>query len=95
MNVGSSVTGPEVFLKALSIARNQGYPTFRITTANFDLLDLGDYKSDVGQDRYDYYYRPRKNVINRPSSQGGTGLYIQGNHIKTLPGLYERLRGEA
>ena len=95
MNVGSSVTGPEVFLKALSIARNQGYPTFKITTANFDLLDLGDYKSDIGQDRYDYYYRPRKNVINRPSSQGGTGLYIHGNHMETLPGLYERLRGEA
>ena len=92
MNVGSAVTGPEVFLKALSIVRNQGYQTFRITTANFDILDLGDYRRDIGQDNYDYYYRPRKNVINRPSSCGGTGLYIYGNHLLTLPALYERLR---
>jgi len=92
MNVGSAVTGPEVFLKALSIVRNQGCETFHITTANFDILDLGDYHCDIGSDKYDYYYRPRKNVINRPSSCGGTGLYIYGNHSQTLPGLYERLR---
>ena len=48
MNFGSGVIGPEVFLKALSISRNLGYPTFDITTANFDLIDLGDYRQ---QDR--------------------------------------------
>lgn len=95
MNIGSAVTGAEVFLKALSIARNQGYPTFHITTANFDILPLGDYRTDIGKDKYDYYYRPRKNVINRPTSQGGTGLYICGNHEKTVPSLYARLRGRA
>lgn len=94
MNIGSAVTGAEVFLKALSIARNQNYPTFRITTANFDIIPLGDYKSEIAQDRYDYYYRPRKNVINRPTSQGGTGLYIYGNHMETIPNLYERLKGD-
>lgn len=93
MNIGSAVTGAEVFLKALSIARNQGYPVFRITTANFDILPLGDYKKDVGKDTYDYYYRPRKNVINRPTSQGGTGLYLCGNHLQTIPSLYARLAG--
>ena len=93
MNIGSAVTGAEVFLKALSIARNQGYPTFRITTANFDILPLGDYKTDVGKDTYDYYYRPRKNIINRPTSQGGTGLYICGNHMETVPSLVARLNG--
>lgn len=92
MNIGSAVTGAEVFLKALSIARNQGYPTFHITTANFDIIPLGDYRCDVGKDRYDYYYRPRKNVINRPTSQGGTGLYIYGHHEQTIPSLYARLR---
>ena len=95
MNIGSAVTGAEVFLKALSIARNQGYPTFHITTANFDILPLGDYRTDVGKDKYDYYYRPRKNVINRPTSQGGTGLYICGNHEATIPSLYARLRDRA
>lgn len=92
MNIGSSVTGPEVFLKALSIARNQGNPTFNITTANFDIIPLGDYKSDIGKDKFDYYYRPRKNVINRPTSMGGTGLYIYGHHEDTIPTMYDRLK---
>ena len=88
MNVGSSVIGPEVFLKALSICRNQGDKLEKITTANFDILDLGDYKSNVSKKDYHYYYRPRKNVINRPVSLGGTGLYIMGDHADTIPTLY-------
>ena len=91
MNIGSAVSGAEVFLKALSIARNQGYPTFNITTANFDIIPLGDYKSDISHDKYDYYYRPRKNIINRPTSQGGTGLYIYGHHEETIPTMYAKL----
>lgn len=93
MNIGSAVTGAEVFLKALSIARNQGHPLKYITTANFDIIPLGDYKSDVGKDTFEYYYRPRKNIINRPVSLGGTGLYICGNHEQTIPSLYARLKG--
>lgn len=92
LNVGSAVTGAEVFLKALSISRNQGFQTFRITTANFDIIPLGDYRSDVAKDKYDYYYRPRKNIINRPTSMGGTGLYIYGLHQETVPSLYYRLK---
>lgn len=63
--------GPEVFLKALSIARNLGYDTYKITTANFDLRDLGDFRCKIGYDNPDYYYRPRKNIVNRPTSCGG------------------------
>ena len=92
MIIGSAVTGAEVFLKALSIARNQGFPTYHITTANFDIIPLGDYRSDVAKDKYDYYYRPRKNVINRPTSKGGVGLYIYGHHEETIPSMYARLR---
>ena len=92
MNIGSAVTGAEVWLKALSIARNQGHPLKYITTANFDIIPLGDYKSDVGKDTYEYYYRPRKNVINRPVSLGGTGLYVCGNHEVTIPTLWARLQ---
>lgn len=92
MNIGSAVTGAEVFLKALSISRNQGYPTFHITTANFDIIPLGDYRSDISKDKYDYYYRPRKNIINRPTSQGGIGLYIYGHHEDTIPSLYAGLK---
>ena len=93
MNIGSAVTGAEVFLKALSIARNQGFGLKHITTANFDIIPLGDYKSDIGKDTFEYYYRPRKNIINRPVSLGGTGLYICGNHEQTIPSLYARLKG--
>lgn len=91
LNVGSSVTGPEVFLKALSIVRNHGYKTQKITTANFDIIPLGDYKSDVGKDHFHYYYRPRKNIMNRPVSMGGNGYYIYGNHMDTIPTLYRLL----
>ena len=93
LNIGSAVTGAEVFLKALSIARNQGHALKYITTANFDIIPLGDYKTDVGKDTFEYYYRPRKNIINRPVSLGGTGLYICGNHEQTIPSLYARLKG--
>ena len=91
MNFGSAVTGPEVFLKALSIARNLGYPTFDITTANFDLIDLGDYRRKIGYDDPHYYYRPRKNIVNRPVSRGGKGWHFVGDHQVTIPALYDKL----
>ncbi len=91
MNFGSAVTGPEVFLKALSISRNLGYPTFDITTANFDLIDLGDYRCRIGYDDPHYYYRPRKNIVNRPVSRGGKGWHFVGDHRATIPNLYDRL----
>lgn len=93
MNFGSSVIGPEVFLKALSIARNLGYPTFDITTANFDLIDLNDYRRDLGYDDPQYYYRPRKNIVNRPVSRGGRGWHFCGDHQQTIPNLWQRLTG--
>lgn len=91
LNFGSAVIGPEVFLKALSIARNLGYPVFEITTANFDLIDLGDYRSKIGYDDPNYYYRPRKNIVNRPVSRGGKGWHFCLDHKVSIPNLYDRL----
>ena len=91
MNFGSAVTGPEVFLKALSISRNLGWPTYDITTANFDLIDLGDYRCKIGYDDPHYYYRPRKNIVNRPVSRGGKGWHFVGDHQATIPNLYDKL----
>ena len=91
MNFGSGVIGPEVFLKALSISRNLGYPTFNITTANFDLINLGDYRSKIGYSDPHYYYRPRKNIVNRPTSMGGKGWHFCGDHKETIPNLYKKL----
>ena len=91
LNFGSGVIGPEVFLKALSMARNLGYPTFDITTANFDLIDLGDYQSKIGYDDPLYYYRPRKNIVNRPVSRGGKGYHFTIDHKVSIPYLYAQL----
>jgi phosphoheptose isomerase len=90
-NFGSSVIGPEVFLKALSIARNLGNTVKVFTTANFDLIPLGDYRKPVGDDHPDYYYRPRKNIVNRPVALGGRGYHITGDHRDTLPNLYHQV----
>lgn len=91
LNFGSAVIGAEVFLKALSIARNLGYPTFNITTANFDLVDLGDYRCKIGYEDPNYYYRPRKNIVNRPTSQGGKGWHFCGDHQVTIPTLCDKV----
>lgn len=92
LNFGSAVTGPEVFLKALSIARNLGHQVQGFTTANFDLQPLpSDYHAPVGPDKPEYYYRPLKNIINRPTSLSGQGYHIQGDHRETIPTLYQLL----
>lgn len=91
MNFGSAVIGPEVFLKTLSIARNLKYPVYEITTANFDLKDLGDFRKKIGYNDPNYYYRPRKNIVNRPVSRGGWGMHFVGDHAETIPSLYKLL----
>lgn len=86
-NFGSAVIGPEVFLKAISISRNLGFKVKYITTANFDLLPLNDYHKPISDDSVEYYYRPRKNIINRPTSLGGRGYHICGEHLLTISNL--------
>ena len=97
LNFGSQVAGPELFLKALSMARNVGTPLKEIATANFDLRKI-DPRPDVGKDRFeknDYYYRPKKNVVIRPNLLGGEGYHIVGDHRQTLPDLRRRLLGSS
>ncbi len=91
LNFGSAVTGPEVFLKALSISRNQGYGVEKITTANFDIIPLGDYRNKGPKETFHYFYRPLKNIVDRPTSLGGRGFYMEGNHTETIPALFTRL----
>ena len=76
LNIGSSVILPEVFLKALTIARNLGYKVENIITANLDMID---------------HYRPRENVVHRPTSLGGKGFIIIGKHEKTIPSLHRNI----
>ncbi len=70
LNVGSAVVLPEVFLKAVSVARNLGKPLSRITTVNMDFLKL---------------YRPDVNVVTRPTRRGGKGVHLIGPHEILFP----------
>jgi phosphoheptose isomerase len=88
LNFGSAVIGPEVFLKAISIVRNLGFNVRNFTAANFDIKPIIDYMRRRSKDDPDYYYRPLKNIVQRPTSTGGAGFHITGDHIVTIPNLY-------
>ncbi len=71
LNVGSAVTMPEVFLKAVTVVRNLGHSLQDFTTANFDFLQ---------------HYRPLTNVVRRPVANGaGKGYSLTGHHELMIP----------
>lgn len=77
LNIGSAVTLPEVFLKAVTLVRNLGNELADITTANFDFIQS---------------YRPLTNVVRRPTADGaGRGYSITGHHELTIPLLAAEL----
>ena len=91
LNVGSAVTGPEVFLKAASMAGNIGCVPDQIITANFDLRSYNP-KDFTKEDRVGYYYRDQKSIVTRvPDAYNGKGYYSGGNQIHTIPVLYTKL----
>jgi len=69
-NIGSAVILPEVFLKALSVARNLGHEVKRFTTVNMDFIR---------------HYRPMTNVVSRPTMDGGRGYCLVGHHEIMVP----------
>ena len=80
INLGSAVVLPEVFLKALTVVRNLGFAARDIVTANFDMLQQ---------------YRPRVNVVDRPTRLGGRGFNFTGHHELLVPLLHAGLRCQA
>ena len=80
LNLGSAVVLPEVFIKALTIARNLdgGRPT-HFLAADFDMQR---------------HYRPRLNVVQRPTRAGGAGYLLTGHHELLLPLLVWGVMGE-
>lgn len=98
LNVGTAVMGPEVYLKALSMARNvarqQGREIRHFTTAVFDLADLPpDWRRGTpSKDHPQYYYRPWKTILERTVADGGTSYFFQGDHRRTIPTLWRDLR---
>jgi len=97
MNVGSAVTGPEVYLKALSMARNVARRRERqirvFTTAVFDLVELpADWRSGPpSKEHPQYYYRPWKTILHRTVADGGRSFYFRGDHRQTIPALWNAL----
>ncbi len=93
LNFGTAVMGPEVFLKALAMARNVarqgGQCINRFTTAVFDLVELGpDWDREAPKSDPRYYFRPCKTLLIRTVQDGGESFYIRGDHRVTLPNLY-------
>ncbi len=93
LNIGTAVMGPEVFLKALSMARNvakqNNLEIKHFTSAVFDLVDLGaDPNSEAQKSEPVYYFRPYKTILVRTVADGGESFYIRGNHRATIPNLY-------
>jgi hypothetical protein len=92
LNFGSAVMGPEVYLKALAMARNvahqEGRGIRQFTTAVFDLIPLdGDLRKEAPKSDPRYYYRPWKTILARTVADGGESFYIQGDHRETVPAL--------
>lgn len=91
LNVGSAVTGPEVFLKAASMVGNVQQTPNDILTANFDLRNYQP-ETATNETTVGYYFRDQKSIVTRiPQAYGGKGFYIQGNQIQTIPYLYQQL----
>jgi len=70
LNCGSAVVLPEVFLKAVALARNRGIALAELTTVNLDFVRL---------------YRPQTNVVSRPTAGNGRGYSLIGHHEIMIP----------
>lgn len=70
INLGSAVIMPEVFLKALTVARNLGNKVENITTVNMDFIQ---------------HYRPHQNVLKRPTHKKGCSYALTGHHEIMFP----------
>ena len=73
LNLGSAVVLPEVFVKALNLARNVGHPVRELTTIDMD---------------FNRHYRPTVNVVGRPTRAGGRGIQLTGHHEIMFPLLW-------
>lgn len=79
LNIGSAVILPEVFLKALTVARNLGHRAQGFSTANFDMIR---------------HYRPQVNVVERPTQKHGRGFNFVGHHEIMVPLLAAMIKAK-
>jgi len=98
LSFGSAIMAPEVYLKALAMARNvarqEGRAIRHFTTAVFDLVPIpGDFHRELPKTEPGYYFRPHKTILVRTVADGGESLYFCGDHRATLPALWRALKG--
>jgi hypothetical protein len=79
LNLGSAVIIPEVFVKALNLARNVGHRVGRLLTIDMDFIR---------------HYRPQMNIVRRPTAPGGRGYQFTGHHEIMFPLLCAALLEE-
>jgi hypothetical protein len=96
LSFGSAIMGPEVYLKALAMARNvahqQGCSIRDFATAVFDLVPIqGDIHRELPKTDAGYYFRPHKTILVRTVADGGTSFYFRGDHRATIPALRRAL----
>ena len=96
LSFGSAIMAPEVYLKALAMARNvahqQGRSIRDFTTAVFDLVPIqGDLHHELPKTDPGYYFRPHKTILVRTVAEGGTSFYFCGDHRATVPALRRAL----
>ena len=92
VSLGSAIMGPEVYLKALAMARNVAHQEGRritdFLTAVFDLVPIqGNVHRELPKSDPGYYFRPHKTILVRTVADGGQSLYICGDHRVTVPAL--------
>ncbi|MBK5292369.1 MAG: hypothetical protein JJE04_11925 [Acidobacteriia bacterium] len=96
LSFGSAIMAPEVYLKALAMARNVAHQHGRqirdFTTAVFDLVPIhGDIHKELPKTDPGYYFRPHKTMLVRTVAEGGQSFYCCGDHRATFPALRRAL----
>ena len=94
---GSAIMAPEVYLKALSMARNVALPEGRqirnFTTAVFDMVPIGgDIHKELPKTDPGYYFRPHKTILVRTVAEGGRSYYFCADHRASVAALGRALR---
>ncbi|MEX2264359.1 MAG: hypothetical protein WD696_20560 [Bryobacteraceae bacterium] len=96
LSFGSAIMAPEVYLKALAMARNvagqEGREIRNFSTAVFDIVPIeGDFRRELPKSDPGYYFRPHKTILVRTVADGGESYYFRGDHRATLPALRRAL----
>lgn len=97
LSFGSAIMAPEVYLKALAMARNVAHQESRVVrnfaTGVFDMVPIGgDIHRELPKTDPGYYFRPHKTILVRTVADGGESFYFCGDHRATVPALWSLTR---